>query len=296
MDNSKNNIYKIKKNHLKIISEKELKIISEKIKEEYPERNKDFYKMFLSTELLRMLIDNEWVNQTLFSHHNTLEKKNLDGYNYFKSPILGYVWQTRICRLAERVYNLQNVPNFKNIIKDIINGEVVSRDAEIEVGGHLLSRNIKFEFVIPSNIKTNDFDIRITDPKINCEVKHKIESTKISANSLLNTIRSAKQQLPKHEPSIIFLKIPENWINDKIIDQIIPLVFDAFLKRNENILGIMIRWEEHHTIFKNILFTKFYFYKNDFSKLDAKLKLFISDLNGDIKNWVSFDEIIQKHT
>jgi hypothetical protein len=48
-----------------------------------------------------------------------------------------------------------------------------------------------------------------------CEVKCNLQSTDRSENSIINILKSAKNQLPKGKAGIILLRIPENWIEDE---------------------------------------------------------------------------------
>jgi hypothetical protein len=269
----------------------------ETIKAQHPGKDVDYYKMFLATELLRLIIDNDWVNQTIFKQNPVKERKNNNAFEYFRSKTNGFQWQERVYRLAERVYNLRHIPNIENIIDDIIGGELVSRFAELEVGSHLFSRGIKFEFVVPTGEKGKDFDIKIIEPLIiNCEVKHKIESTSLSDSTLTNTIRSANDQIPKDVPAIIFIKIPEEWISDKKLKEVIDRVFEPFFQRNStHITGIMLRWEERDSINEGMFYWKFEFHVNKYFKLNDDIDLFLQQINGTRNNWVSLSDIIHKY-
>ncbi len=281
-----------------MLDERELKIICEIIKKEHPGKDADYYKMFLSTEVLRLMIDNEWVNQAIFQQHPTKEKKNYAAFEYLRSEVNGYEWQERVSKLAERVYNLRRVSNIEHIIDKIKSGELLSSYAELEVGRHLYSRGISFEFVIPKGIKGQDFDIKVTTPlAVNCEVKHKIESTVLSQNTLTDAIRSANDQIPHSEPAIIFIKIPGEWLLDQSFSEIINKTFEPFFIRNSShIIGIMLRWEQSDAQVPGIFYWKYNFYDNKHFKTTTEIKAFTEQLKGMSTNWISFSEIIRKYT
>jgi len=255
--------------------------------------------MGVATELLRHLIDNEWVNQSIFNQHPTREKKNLDAFNFFNSEETGFVWQNRIFFLAERIYNLRKVENFELIRNDILNGELVSRFAEIEIGAHLMRRGIKFKFIEPSGEKTQDFDLKlIGKTEINCEIKHKIESTKVSINTIKNTLSKANKQLPKSKPGIIFLKIPFDWIKDRDFKKMLFSVITPFFKRNKNhIIGIGIRWEEQDSNFENIFYLMYKIEKNEHYSGNNEINKILNqmELPSNQKYWVSLERIILQH-
>lgn len=282
---------------MKMLDERELKIICETIKKEHPDKDADYYKMLLSTELLRLMIDNEWVNQAIFQQHPNKEKKNYAAFDYLRSGVNGYEWQERVSKLAERVYNLRRVSNIEFIIDRIKSGELLSSYAELEVGRHLYSRGIILEYVTPKGIKGQDFDIKITSPLVvNCEVKHKIESTALSQSTLTNTIRSANDQIPHNEPALIFIKIPEEWLSDQYFSEIINETFEPFLKRNSShIIGIMLRWEQADEQVPSLFYWKYNFYENGHYNTTTDIRTFIEQLNGMSTTWISFSEIIRKY-
>ncbi len=271
----------------------------ETLEKEHPNRDIDFYLMFLATETLRLMIDNDWVNQALFKQNENTSRVNRNAFEFFRSETGGFRWQERVLRFAERVYNLQTVANFDSILKDIISGELVSRYAEIEVGSHLKSRAIPFEYNLPRGRKTEDFDMRILCPnQINCEVKHKIESTAFSENTLKNTVSGANKQLPKDNHSIIFVKIPFEWVTIPNVENEILRVFNPFFLRNRtNNLAIVIRWEEQNQDNPNMFFWKYKVYKNPHLGINEQLDNFFSRLSSDrLKdNWVSYNDILQKY-
>jgi hypothetical protein len=282
---------------MKMLDERELKIMCETIKKEHPNKDEDYYKMFLSTEVLRLMIDNEWVNQSVFKQHHNKEKRNYAAFDYLRSGENGFEWQERVSKLAERVYNLRRVRNIEHIIDKIKSGELLSSYAELEVGRHLYSRGFIIEFIIPKGIKGQDFDLKITSPlMVNCEVKHKIESTAISQNTLTDAIRSANDQVPHNEPAIIFIKIPGGWLSDQNFNEIINKSFDPFFERNgSHIIGIMLRWEQSDNQVPGIFYWKFKFYVNKHYKTTLDNKSFTEGLQGLSTNWISFSEIVHKY-
>jgi|ERR1035437_758519 hypothetical protein len=282
---------------MRMLDERELKIMCQTIKKDFPDRDDDFYKMFLSTEVLRLMIDNEWVNQSIFSQHGQIEKKNRDAFDYFNSGLVGFEWQERVSRFAERIYNLRRVPNIEIIIQDIIDGNLVSRFAEIEVGSHLHGRGIKFEFVIPSGQKGKDYDIQIVEPlKINCEVKHKIESTNLSENTLTNTIRASNDQLPTDIPAIIFIKIPERWAFEPDLIKTIKNTFKPFFQRNkDHIIGIVLRWEQRDSYNEGMFYWIFRLFFNEKYQTNHEIEFFLNQLEGKRTIGTSFSDIVSKY-
>jgi hypothetical protein len=282
---------------MKMLDEPDLKLICDSIKKDFPNRDSTFYLLFIAVEVLRLMVDNEWVNQSLFQNDQIREKKNDEAFDYFRSATGGYEWQTRVLAFAERIYNLRRVPNIQNVINDILSGEFVSRFAELEAGTHLYGRGINFEFVLPKGKKKEDFDIIITDPFIiNCEVKHKIESTYLSVSTLTKAIRSANSQVPKNTPAIIFIKVPEGWIFEPDLIKVVKNSFEPFFRRNSShIVGIMLRWEQVDSVDERMFYWKYRLFFNEHFDTTGEVDSFIQRLEGKRTYWVSFRDIIHKN-
>ncbi len=212
----------------------------------YPSKDCLFYRFGLAIEILRVLVDNEWVNQVIFPNDHPIKSKATEkAMTFLRSKGIGYQFQERVYRLATRLYQLKDVPNISQVIENIKNGDLEGAYAEIEAGRHLHSRNIPFIYVLPRGTKGLDFDIEITSPvRINCEVKHKIEGTALSKETLERTLSDAKSQVPENEPSLLFIKIPEEWIRSPEISGTIERTLGTFFPRSINVIGIMFRWEE----------------------------------------------------
>ena len=74
---------------------------------------------------------------------------------------------------------------------------------------------LTFEFVTPSGIKRQDYDLAITlgdGTQICGETKCKMEDAKITIRTLKDSLSAAKRQLPEDVPGIIFVKYPRTWV------------------------------------------------------------------------------------
>ena len=52
-----------------IFSEDRVRFICDWLEENKPDKDCDFYKMWISIEILRVLVDNEWTNQAIFPNN-----------------------------------------------------------------------------------------------------------------------------------------------------------------------------------------------------------------------------------
>ncbi|MBS3087758.1 hypothetical protein J4226_04135 [Candidatus Pacearchaeota archaeon] len=274
-----------------------LKIMDKTIKEKFPNKSNDFYKMMLSTEFLRIIIDNDWLNKSVFANFENETKKTMEAREFLRSKEINLQWMERVSRLSERLFNLQNIIGIEDVIKKIKEGNFLSRFAEIEVGTHFYRRGIPFEFIIPSGEKEKDFDIVINyNTKINCEIKHKIESTELSRKTLMATLKKAKEQMPKNNPSIISIKIPESWTLQKEISEIFLKALSDFFSNSNNdyIVGILFRWESRSLFNSGLFFWKYKLEKNTNSKLYNKdIQNILERIDAPATKWIDFKDVVE---
>src|SRR5260370_13729982 len=96
-------------------------------------------------------------------------------------------YQERVERLAELLYNLQDVEGIGGRRASIQEGVVESTYAELAFAGHFVRRGVRIRFVEPSGVKGNDYDFDVCEEAIAvcCEVKCKLETTDLSENTII---------------------------------------------------------------------------------------------------------------
>jgi hypothetical protein len=122
--------------------------------------------------------------------------------------------------LAEMLWNLQDISGFDSCIDLMYRGDIEATYGALEIARMLFVRNVVFRFVERTNKKRADYDLEIFYPdgvKANGETKCKMEDTEITLGSVKDSIDTARKQLPKDEPGIVFVKVPPNWIEDDTV-------------------------------------------------------------------------------
>lgn len=213
-----------------------------------------------------------------------------------------YRHELKATRLAEHIFNLQSVEGFGKTLEEIKSGKVESLFAELESGGQLFRNNIKFKFIPPSGLKGCDYDIEIINESgenILCEVKNKIESASLEKGSILNPLKNSKAQLPKGKPALIFLKIPEKWVSNPDIKNIVDSAMEDFFRNTERIIAVVFRWELLYKLAQQGVFfpTMFKIYCNKESKFyNSFARKLVSTLENDKDiEWNNFSKISLKH-
>ncbi len=277
------------------LDENDIKLICDSMVANYPDKDCDSYKMLLSLEVLRAMMGDEWTNQAIFpNNHHVTSKTVLDAVNFLQTNRPGFVFQERVSKLAVHLYNIRDVVGLQKVIDEIKSGNIYGGYAELEAGDFLLRRNIPFEFVIPSGQKGQDFDIKInTNYTINCEVKHKIESTHPSKEALEATLSAANKQVPKNQPALFFIKVPISWIRHADFRGIVERTKGTFFPRNENVLGFILYWEETVQGGDGMFHWKYKFEKN--SRLSVNVGNIQEELTAEVEPLDTFVYELRKH-
>jgi hypothetical protein len=123
----------------------------------------------------------------------------------------------RVAHLAEMLFNLQGIPGFEGWIARMRSGgQIESTFAELAFGKLLYINGVSFRFVIPQGRKKGedyDFELTYPDGTVVCaDAKCKLEGSAPRASSIGNSLSRARKQLPEDQPGIIFVKVPQHWL------------------------------------------------------------------------------------
>ena len=217
----------------------------------FPASDDTFLLYGLANHYLRHIFGEDWVKQVTFDMHSNVSRQNQSGRKFLRAQSAveedGLRHQERCLSIAEHLVNLQNVEGIDDRVAALTEGQIESTYAELQAGGFLAERGLNFRFVTPSGTRGLDYDaeIQLSDgTKINCEMKCKIEESHLSKTGILTRLNDARKQLPKGEPAIIFLKIPESWIFQEEIAAAAPDALADFFRQTTRIVAVVVCWEE----------------------------------------------------
>jgi hypothetical protein len=147
----------------------------------------------------------------------------------------------KIVDFAELLYNLQDVSGLDACIDRIRRGTIEPTYAELDLGRMLHCGGIEFRFVEPQQKKGSDYDIEIglSDGLLVCaDAKCKVESTDFSVETVRRSLEKARTQFPKDRPSMIFLKIPDLWIQQQLLGTSLNDIAEQFLRGTGRIVAV----------------------------------------------------------
>lgn len=200
----------------------------------------------------------KWRNEWLYGQHQDVSEKNRSDRRFFRAEaalrISGentnadqLLQRFRARRVAENIFNLQSVEGVDRIISDMKEGTMESRYSELQVGGQLYRAGVPFHFNTPSGDKGRDFDIAIKPCgcEVACEVKSKLEETKMSHEGIYSSLQQARSQVPVDSPSYLVLRLPENWIGDPELEEAAERAYKRLFGATGRVAAVIFRWEEY---------------------------------------------------
>ena len=121
----------------------------------------------------------------------------------------------RVIRLAEMLHNLQYTSGFAKVLQVLKSDSVEASYAELEVAKLLAWKGQPFRFVTPRGVRGEDYDLEIlVNGQIVCaDTKCKLETTPRTDQTLYETLREGRKSVPPDKPGILFVKLPQTWID-----------------------------------------------------------------------------------
>ncbi len=193
-------------------------------------------------EVIASLIGRDWALRNM---------NPVGGALYFRmsaaeNSLDAYVRQHRVIQLGSQLYDLQDLPSFNSLARDLRTRSLLGACSELTVAQMLSRAGHKVRFIRPRGVKRSDFDLAVVYGgfEISVEVKAKEEETAYTKATLLASIKSARLQLPRSGPGIVLIRLPTAWTTDyRFIREVDEIVQSAF-RNSSRINGIIFLWEE----------------------------------------------------
>jgi len=284
------------------IEEQHLRNIISKALAQNPGRNETRLRYFLATIVLRHYLGEEWSDEYVKPEVPNVDRGSRSGRLFLRTdysgPKDGHRHLERIERLAELLYNLQDVQGIEGRRASIREGAIESTFAELEFAGHFARRAIQMRFLDRSGVKKSDYDFDAIEGtmKVCCEVKCKLESTDLGEKTIINTLEAARKQTPAERAVIIGLKIPETWISEPPLAGMFESVLRSYFRNSRRIVSVVVRWEEMYVMPSNdgLLLYKFRPYPNEGSRhlTEEVLQLIQRLVQPAELDWTKFREVV----
>jgi hypothetical protein len=206
-------------------------------------RDPDWTTWTLATNVIGHFFGKEWVKANI---PQDAANTNPPGFFRmdFSSPEKRDLKNARMLDFAETLFNLQHVEGFDDRVDQMRTGDAESCLAEFDFAKLLYIHDVDFRFVIPSGRKGRDYDYRIAfrDGRSACaDAKCRIESSEIRPDAIRHALETArKKNLPRDEPGIVFVKVPQAWVEVREIPNELMDVAADFLRQTERVVLVVL--------------------------------------------------------
>ncbi len=205
-----------------------------------------------ATNILRFFLGDEWTDDNLFGCHSDVLPRYKAGRLFLRTePIegdkLSFLLSHRALNLAECLFNFQKIAGVSQRRAVLKSSGLEAAYGELEGFKLISSPLLKPRFVAPTGRKGADYDAEFTAINgqiICCEIKTKQEHLEYRASTVRNTIESARKQLPKCKPGFVFLRVPDHWVKQVKIKEIVDLSIQSVLRQSCRLAAVVLVWEE----------------------------------------------------
>ena len=149
---------------------------------------------------------------------------------------------SRVLDFAETLFNLQHIEGFDDRVDQMRAGQVEATFAEFDFARFLYLHDIAFKFVTASGVKGKDYDfgIEYADGRdARADAKCRLEGTEVRADTIKNS-KARTNNLPPDKPGIIFVKVPQIWLEQEDVRKGIYAVVEAFLRNTERVVSVVV--------------------------------------------------------
>ena len=143
------------------------------------------------------------------------------------------------------LFNLCGVEGAEHRYEYLREANIESGVADLEAAEIFHYRAIHFRFRAETGRRGADYDIEaFFEIPIACESKCKLETTRLTAKTVTETLDVARGQLPTDRPGLVFLRLPEPWVLDAPMQQLIDDGIHTMFRKTGRISAVIVHWRE----------------------------------------------------
>jgi hypothetical protein len=197
----------------------------------------------LAVTITRHFLGQQWCEDNILQNADQSKPSGFLRVD-FRHGFEGERKNARILDLAECLFNLQNVEGFDDRVDQLRTGDIESTIAEFDFARFIHIHDIAFKFVIPTNKRGKDFDFAIeyVDGREACaDAKCRLEETEMRAETIRNSLERARQHnLPPDKPGIIFVKVPQTWMESDEVRASMGEVVNGFERNTRRVVSVVL--------------------------------------------------------
>jgi hypothetical protein len=162
--------------------------------------------------IIRYFMGDYWIDRYVMPE---TAKRKSHLYPRFDTMDERLAWFIDIMIIADTLFNLQTIPGFQHKLDRMYAGDISATMSELIAGMLLKQNGWIFQFIEPINKLGADFDLAVmysSERFAMIEVERKDRNTARRKKTVLYSLNHALRQLPQNQPGIIFVHIPQEWL------------------------------------------------------------------------------------
>jgi hypothetical protein len=202
----------------------------------------DWTKWTLATSIIGRFLGKEWVKENI-PHRDGASSTGFFQMD-FSSTERRDVKTARMLDFAETLFNLQHIGGFDHRAEQMRSGDPESGLAEFDFGRFLYIHDVDFRYVIPTGKRGHDYDCAITyrDGRVACaDAKCRVENSEMRPDAIYHALTTARRKnLPPDQPGIVFVKVPQSWLESEEERHGLVNVAQDFLRQTERVVLVAL--------------------------------------------------------
>jgi hypothetical protein len=202
----------------------------------------DWTTWTLATSVIGHFLGKDWVKA------NVPHQDGADATGFFQMDFSSTERRdaktARLLDFAETLFNLQHVSGFDDRVAHMRTSDAEAALAELDLGRFLYIHGIDFRFVVPTGQRGRDYDCAVTyaDHRTACaDAKCRTEASEIRPEYIRHSLQAArKKNLPNDEPGIVFVKVPQTWLESPDARHGLVKVASDFLRNTKRVVLVVL--------------------------------------------------------
>jgi hypothetical protein len=188
--------------------------------------------------VLARLFGHPWVDSRILKKSRFMHPPVATRLDAFKR-------QDRLASLAEHLVNLQHIEGFEWCLREIYTDSIETGLAKLYGAGMLRRAMVSFCFIVPSGKIKADYDAEATigSTRFPIEMKAKIEGQAPSAKAVADSLKRARDQVPRDTPNLVFLRVPGAWGQSQSGQEAIKEGAEREFANSGSIGALVAHWE-----------------------------------------------------
>lgn len=211
----------------------------EQTKAHFASRGNDVQMHAMALEVLLTTLGPEWWKTHCLE---TSPASFLDSKSPLEQEKLEH--QRRVTQLADGLYCLRKCDGYEDFVEALKVRHLEATCFELEVARLLHKSEHVVRFVKQTGVKGADYDlsVRMGGTDVSVEAKSRRFREISDVNALSNALSTARDQLPKAGPGLIFVTIPTIWTQQPDAESRIGGAITAFFRNTARVNHVVLHW------------------------------------------------------